>query len=373
MNNKYDNNEDDISRYRRKLEPTLSAREARIIGPFMALTTPLFGVAEKAFAANGAGSFDETLNSYFPGSISNNEITYRMTSALRGRGYKEGNTLIGSSFCSDEINDTSSSFVTLLAKKLTTLQDGGIFNLGGLGGLPFVGTSGFGAFTSHCPGNGKIVIVFGPHVGISDDGIVGKVERIGKKNPSTSCGAAVGAYKAIKAGAVDYDAPYNVRDFQEEYIIKNLRKKLGPLAEIEKKGDDGAVAYVTQQMYNLVWDIVRRNVEDFTSKPGFWDKCTEVTLLGGILVNRGHGVGLLGGDDLFQPLTLTTIAAAGESNIYGDVFGDLRTPKTNVDSGFNRDKIKQVRGANVFEEQPVPKIPSPAPAAQIPVPVPKSP
>ena len=349
-----------------RCEPTVGAREARITGPFTALMTPLFGMGDAAFADSDQTMFDKSLNTYFPGSITNSEITYRMTKVLRSRGYSEKNTIIGSSLCSDEINDTSSSFVTTLAKKVTSLGYGGVFNLGGLGGLPFVGTSGFGAFTSHTPKNGKIIIIFGPHVGVSNDGVIGKVERVGKVAPSTSCGAAVGAYKALMAGTVDYNAPLGTRDFQEEYIIQNLRKKLGPLAEVEKKGGDGSVAYVTQQMYNLVWDIMRFNVETFASKPGFWDSCTEVILLGGIVVNRGHGVNLVGGDDFFQPLTLTTINAQGESNIYGDVFGDLKTPKGNVASGFDRTKIKEVRGPDIFEPAPSPPTPAPAPATPTP-------
>ena len=358
----------------KRCEPTVGAREARITGPFTALMTPLFGMGEVAFADTDSTKFDTSLNTYFPGSITNSEITYRMTKLLRSRGYNEKNTIIGSSLCSDEINDTSSSFVTTLAKKVTSLGYGGVFNLGGLGGLPFVGTSGFGAFTSHTPKNGKIIIVFGPHVGVSNDGVVGKVERVGKGSPSTSCGAAVGAYKALLAGTVDYNAPLGTRDFQEEYIIQNLRKKLGPLAEVEKKGGDGSVAYVTQQMYNLVWDIMRFNVETFASKPGFWDSCTEVILLGGIVVNRGHGVNLVGGDDFFQPLTLTTINAQGESNIYGDVFGDLKTPKGNVSSGFDRTKIKEVRGPDVFEQAPSPPAPAPAtPTPPTPAPAPPKP
>ena len=349
-----------------RCEPTVGAREARITGPFTALMTPLFGMGDAAFADSDQTMFDKSLNAYFPGSITNSEITYRMTKVLRSRGYNEKNTIIGSSLCSDEINDTSSSFVTTLAKKVTSLGYGGVFNLGGLGGLPFVGTSGFGAFTSHTPKNGKIIIIFGPHVGVSNDGVIGKVERVGKVAPSTSCGAAVGAYKALMAGTVDYNAPLGTRDFQEEYIIQNLRKKLGPLAEVEKKGGDGSVTYVTQQMYNLVWDIMRFNVETFASKPGFWDSCTEVILLGGIVVNRGHGVNLVGGDDFFQPLTLTTINAQGESNIYGDVFGDLKTPKGNVASGFDRTKIKEVRGPDIFE--PAPSPPTPAPVTPAPAP-----
>ena len=39
------------------------------------------------------------------------------------------------------------------------------FSLGGLGGLPFAGKSGFRAYLHHCPDNGKLLVMFAPHVG----------------------------------------------------------------------------------------------------------------------------------------------------------------------------------------------------------------
>jgi hypothetical protein len=38
--------------------------------------------------------------------------------------------------------------------------------MGGLGGLPFVGKTGFKAYSSHVPKDGHIFILFAPHVGI---------------------------------------------------------------------------------------------------------------------------------------------------------------------------------------------------------------
>ena len=58
------------------------------------------------------------------------------------------------------------------------------------------------------------------------------------------------------------------------------------------------------------------------AKPGFWDKVSEVTLLGGIVINRGHGGGLVGGEDFFQPLQLTAINSSGEVDMFTQVFGD---------------------------------------------------
>lgn len=72
-----------------------------------------------------------------------------------------------------------------------------MFPLSGLAGFPFVGKTGWGAFSSHCPENGNIVILFAPHVGIDSNGNVGKIERDGQINASGACGASISAYKSL--------------------------------------------------------------------------------------------------------------------------------------------------------------------------------
>lgn len=51
--------------------------------------------------------------------------------------------------------------------------------IGGLGGIPFAGKTGFQAFASHVPDGGNLLILFGPHVGIDKLGKLGFVERRG--------------------------------------------------------------------------------------------------------------------------------------------------------------------------------------------------
>ena len=54
-----------------------------------------------------------------------------------------------------------------------------MFPLGGLAGIPFVGKTGWNAFTSHVPTDGNIVVLFAPHVGIDKNGNVGELNRNG--------------------------------------------------------------------------------------------------------------------------------------------------------------------------------------------------
>jgi len=303
-----------------------ATRNARIIAPISAVLgslSPLAGISP-ASAAAPASALESSLRKNFPGVLSNSAIALRVASSLRNRGYTPTNTLFGSSLCSDEINDTAESLVGDFQNKLGVE---GVFNLGGLGGLPFVGTSGMGAFTSHTPVDGKIFIVFGPHVGISNDGTVGKIERVGKDSISTSCGAGIGAYKAIMAQGDSKETPegktLGTKDFQEEYIISQLSDRLDALKGQEPSNE--SITYVTNKMYDLVWEMLRSEINTFTAKPDFWDNVSEVTLLGGIVVNRGHGAmeGVSGGEDFYQPLMLKSLTKEGENDVYGEVFGDF--------------------------------------------------
>jgi hypothetical protein len=109
-------------------------------------------------------------------------------------GFTAENTLFADSSCPDEINhdDPDEDITSLFAKRW-----GEMFPLGGLAGLPFTGKTGWGAFSSHCPADGHIVIMYAPHVGIDCTGKVGSINREGQSHASTACGACIGAYLAV--------------------------------------------------------------------------------------------------------------------------------------------------------------------------------
>ena len=60
----------------------------------------------------------------------------------------------------------------------------------------------------------------------------------------------------------------------------------------EAQGGDDTIALVTRNMYDLVWDLIKIEVDSVTSKADFWKNINEVTLLGGYIINRSVlGVG----------------------------------------------------------------------------------
>ena len=49
--------------------------------------------------------------------------------------------------------------------------------MGGLDGFPFTGLTGMGAFASHVPDDGAVFVYYGPHIGITKDGVIGEIHR----------------------------------------------------------------------------------------------------------------------------------------------------------------------------------------------------
>lgn len=129
--------------------------------------------------------YDAMITSIFPGALANKDLETRVVEVLSEKGYTDTNTLLATSLCCDE-----------LARRLEddfVYCYGNNFSLGGLSGFPFGGSTGFENMALHIPDNGSCLIVYGPHVGVSSTGIVGKVERVGTQNVDVCCASAIAA------------------------------------------------------------------------------------------------------------------------------------------------------------------------------------
>jgi hypothetical protein len=264
---------------------------------------------------------EAALAKYFPGSLSSRTIERLTTTMLTKKGYNYDNTLFATSTCPDEVNSKPDELVDLLKNRW-----GENFALGGLGGVPFTGRAGFSAYAHHVPGGGKMFILFAPHVGVEFDGQVGALKRVNQAEVSTACGAAVGAYKGLmkemakkKREALDNNeevAAYGVEDGVSDYFdaqINFIKLKLQKRLEKVMDAPD-AIAFVTYQMYSLVREFF---IDELLTAPGFFDFAEEVTVLGGIMVNRGVG------GDRFMPLMLQTRGKeeGTAKDMYGEIFG----------------------------------------------------
>jgi hypothetical protein len=174
----------------------------------------------------------------------------------------------------------------------------------GLAGLPFAGKSGFGAYLHHVPDNGKLLVIFAPHVGIDAEGQIGGLQRDGQLKVSNACGAAIGAYKALQSKNKTPNDPllvYNTLqpenidikfDPQLEQIVNLLAPRLKGIDESQN-----SISFVTYQMYGIIRELITACI---TQTDDLFDYTTEIAVVGGVIINRRKG------GDFFQPLSFET-------------------------------------------------------------------
>ena len=172
------------------------------------------------------------LEKYFPGALQGTEAEDLVAQELIKRGFTGKNTLFADSTCPDELNhDDPEEDITSCFQR----RWGEIFPLAGLAGVPFTGKTGWHAFSSHCPEDGNIVVLFAPHVGIDNTGAVGKVLREGQAISSSACGAAIGAYSALKADPGCADFPSGYLDHQMDCIKHLLQPSVDEISKSENE------------------------------------------------------------------------------------------------------------------------------------------
>ena len=230
-------------------------------------------------------------------------VEIHVASQLIKRDFNENNTLFCDSSCPDEINhDDPKEDISMLFQQ----RWGSVFPLGGLAGLPFTGKTGWGAFSSHVPKEGNIIVLFAPHVGIDSSGTVGKVLRDGQDHSSSACGAAIGALAAAKAEIKETEFKNGPHDFQMD-CIKHL---LEPHAEgIMNSGNEQvALAY---KMY----EILEHFLESILHLNWMKGK-GKLSILGGIMINC-DGVGT----DRFLPLKFELRSLEETVDLFEETFG----------------------------------------------------
>ena len=124
--------------------------------------------------------------------------------------------LMATSVCSDDINIPSTTFFNVLF---------GPFIMGGLGGLPFAGQTGMTAFAHHIPDDGSAFIFYGPHIGLTLDGELGKMYRPRQEETGNSCGALMLALDRLQ------DAKYQPVFSDDDYQQMKLEASLLPYRE----------------------------------------------------------------------------------------------------------------------------------------------
>ncbi len=181
--------------------------------------------------------------------------------------------MLADSICSDDVNT-----IEYPARAYEML---GPFKMGGLNGFPFTGLTGMAAFAGHVPDDGAVFIFYAPHIGISKQGAVGELRRVGQSKPSSCCGAAKAALAKLVAGHItrghvtDLDHQFNTI---EQIFLASAGRILAapdPLRE------------ATEVMYEAIHERIAALAQATTYR------CRYVIRLGAILINGDHDMGSL--------------------------------------------------------------------------------
>jgi hypothetical protein len=186
--------------------------------------------------------------------------------------------LLATSICADDIvwiTDAEGNLETHHA----TRELLGPFEMGGLAGLPFAGLTGMAAYAHHIPDRGAACIVYGPHIGITDEGQLGKVLRPGQHVASTACGALAVAVRHYQS-APAYEPALNEDDSEESLLELRLRPYR---AQILASADPLKAA--TDIVYDIVHQLIHRYVR--AVKDQF--RCTQIALFGVLIINTSPG------------------------------------------------------------------------------------
>ena len=274
----------------------------------------------------------DAINMNFRGAMRGRAVEEKCYETLTQMGFKPGNTLFGDSSCPDEINHNGADITFLFQHRWASM-----FPLSGLAGLPFSGKTGWAAFSSHTPKDGNIVVLFAPHVGIDRDGNVGKVHRDGIKNSTTACGAAVGAYNAVKNNKDQELFESDHTDIQMDCIKALVADRVDLI-----KGTKNEMASLAYQMFEIVDEFLSGIVDMKWAGPN-----GKLAILGGIMINCD-------GDrtDMFLPLKFNVTFKSGKTE---DLFRTTFGTSPYVHS-FSKKSKKNKKTSSILSLQRTPEV-----------------
>lgn len=159
-----------------------------------------------------AAELPEPLSAAVPQTQYLDEVTAR----LAPWGFSGDATLAAVSICRDELTQH------LIAD--VTERWGPTFALGGLGGIPTLGSTGWSACLAHVPDTaqrGKLLVIGATHIGIGPVGEPGHNLRHGQSGPTPTCGA-LSALLATWGEAPQVTAEQSALSDDEAQLLRRL-------------------------------------------------------------------------------------------------------------------------------------------------------
>jgi hypothetical protein len=179
--------------------------------------------------------------------------------------------MLADSICSDDVNS--------IQYPVRTQEFLGPFKMGGLDGFPFTGLTGMGAFASHVPDDGAVFVYYGPHIGITKDGTIGEIHRIGQAKNSSCCGAARGALSKL---------------LNNQIVAGNVSEidyQMNTIEQILLKQADRITAAKTPlfEATEVIYEAIDERINELVNKTNY--NCSFIILVGAILINSDSDMG----------------------------------------------------------------------------------
>ncbi len=194
--------------------------------------------------------------------------------------------MLADSICSDDVNS-----IQYPARAMEFL---GPFKMGGLDGFPFTGLTGMGAFASHVPDNGAVFIYYGPHIGITKNGVIGEISRYGQSKNSGCCGAAKGALSKL------------LNNHITEGNVTDLDYQMNTIEQILLSGKQRIINAETPlyEATQVIYEAIDKRINELVEKTTY--NCRYVILMGAILINSDFDMGSYTSTQRFDIIDLQT-------------------------------------------------------------------
>jgi len=229
----------------------------------------------------------EIVKKWYPNALTTVETINRLLDTLEQElGLKAGQLMHADSLCCDDVN--------AIQYPPRAYEMLGPFHMGGLNGYPFAGITGMNAFAHHVPEDGAVVVFYAPHIGITRDGAIGEIQRIGQREHSACCGAAKGALDKLLNNRIQWDnltdLDYQMNTIEQIFLREERRIRSAPNQIFE----------ATEVMYEAIND----RIEILVSKTNY--PCKYLVLIGAVFINGDQDMGSFCSYRKFECIDLPT-------------------------------------------------------------------
>jgi hypothetical protein len=191
-------------------------------------------------------SYQSVIDEHFPGTIEEGAFVERTLSLLEPHGFTAENSIVCVGVCRDELCRS------LGAGAVVTW--GEAFNFSSLGGMLFLGKTGFQAAHDHAPvvnGKQRYVYMSFAHIGIGPEGQLGQCVRSGRDATSIACGALGALRDELLSGHVDTQRSPD--DVEQSLLKESLLSRLA-------WGEKPDLVQLTKVAREVAFDTLERMV-----------------------------------------------------------------------------------------------------------------